>query len=188
MILWKFIVGLEGGLNLRGYVPRGADGTVAGHSGVSIADGVDLGQRNVSDLAKLKLDPALDRLLSPYAGVTGDAAAAFLARIPLVLTADQARQLSDAVHAANLPVLAHDYDAAIAAGAVVFDQLPDEPATVICSVAHQYGSLAKACPRFWRAAVAQDWGAVIAELENFGDAYKTRRYNEADFLRGMMLA
>lgn len=182
MILWKFIVGLEGGLKLTGYVLGGT-----GHSGVSIADGVDLGQRNAADLAALHPNPTLARLLSPYLGITGQPAVALLARIPLLLTGDDAQHISTAVHAIAERVLATSYDAALAPGAVTFDALPDEPATVIASVAHQYGDLAKACPKFWRAAVAQDWGAVIAELENFGDEYQTRRYKEADFLRGMML-
>lgn len=182
MILWKFIVGLEGGLKLTGYVPGGA-----GHSGVSIADGVDLGQRSERDLVFLKLDPSLIRLLSPYLGVTGPAAAALLARIPLTLTAEQALQLSDAVHANRAVILRHAYDAAIAPGSPGFDEIPDEAATVIGSVAYQYGDLAKSCPKFWHASTAHDWGAVIAELENFGDEYPTRRYKEADFLRGMML-
>lgn len=46
---WKFIAAREGAEVLIGYVPM-KNGKVFGISGVTIATGVDLGQRNESDL------------------------------------------------------------------------------------------------------------------------------------------
>jgi hypothetical protein len=41
---WDFISKREGGLKTTGYVPKGSDGKAAGHSGVTIGVGVDIGQ------------------------------------------------------------------------------------------------------------------------------------------------
>ena len=49
---WNFIQKQEGN-KLQGYVPEDAEGNPIGKSGVTIAAGFDLGQRNSSDLKGL---------------------------------------------------------------------------------------------------------------------------------------
>ena len=50
---YKFISDLEGGSKTTGYVPAAS----VSKSGITIATGFDLGQRNESDLKSLKIDP-----------------------------------------------------------------------------------------------------------------------------------
>jgi GH24 family phage-related lysozyme (muramidase) len=49
----------------------------------------------------------------------------------------------------------------------------------LASVSFQYGALSVAAPKFWKAAVSQDWNEVSKILKAFGDVYKTRRNKEA---------
>lgn len=187
MIDWEFIEALEGGVRLVGYVPH-ADGVPIEHSGVTICDGIDLGQYGFSDFKAMGLavSPVVT-LCGPYLGVRGTAAAALLADLPLTLTAAQAERLSAAVHTHHADRLRTAYDHGISPGSATFDQIPSEAATVLASVAYQYGNLVHECPRFWHAALAADWGGMIDELENFGDNFKSRRYKEAEYLRAIVL-
>jgi hypothetical protein len=64
-----------------------------------------------------------------------------------------------------------------------FEDLPGEAQTAIASVAFQYGTrLSFRTPKFWKAAVSQDWKETTKVLRNFGDVYPTRRGLEADLL------
>ena len=54
-------------------------------------------------------------------------------------------------------------------------------ATVIASVAFQYGKLEKETPNFWRQVTNDDWGAAVKNLRNFGDRTPTRRNKEANY-------
>jgi len=63
----KFLSDLEGGSQTSGYVPA----AMKSKSGVTIATGFDLGQRNENDLKSLKLDTALISKLKPYLGKKG---------------------------------------------------------------------------------------------------------------------
>jgi len=64
-----------------------------------------------------------------------------------------------------------------------FEDLPSEAQTVIASVFFQYGSLKSETPKFWKAAVSQDWKEVLKILRNFEDEYAPRRNLEADVLQ-----
>lgn len=175
---WDFISRHEGGCILTGYVPAAA----TSKSGVTVATGVDLGQRSSRDLQMLGLPVKLQSRLAPYCGLKGAAAARALLDLPLRLTAEEARQLDQAVARPLFDTLRKSYDAA--AGAGVFDRLPDGIQTALASLAYQYGAhLQRRTPRFWSAAVARDWLACIRELEDFGDAYPTRRRTEAALMR-----
>src|SRR6056300_1160432 len=66
---WDFIGVKEGKRILSGYVPK----TKNMKSGVTIATGFDLGQRNLSDLAGLPQD--IIDILTPYLGIKGANAA-----------------------------------------------------------------------------------------------------------------
>jgi Bacterial toxin homologue of phage lysozyme, C-term len=61
---YKFIAEREGGRKTKGYVPA----AVVSSSGVTVATGFDLGQRNESDLTRLKLSTFLVAKLKPYLG------------------------------------------------------------------------------------------------------------------------
>lgn len=64
-----------------------------------------------------------------------------------------------------------------------FTDLPAAAQTVIASVAFQYGTnLDARAPKFWKAATTQDWKECIKILNNYGDAYPTRRKKEAALL------
>lgn len=180
---FAFIGSLEG-RRLVGYVPRGSDGEIEGHSGVTVATGVDLGQDHHGGyIDGLPISPALRAKLDPYMGFTGEDAADYLTQHPLILTEAEVDTLDAAVQGAHVEMLADRYDAAVGpVGLLPFDKIPDEAQTVICSVAFQYGDLARKCPQFWRAACSQDWAAVIGELKDFGDKYPSRRKKEADHL------
>jgi hypothetical protein len=61
---YDFISKLEGGRQTTGYVPD----TNTSQSGVTIATGFDLGQRNENDLIALNLPQSLIDKLKPYLG------------------------------------------------------------------------------------------------------------------------
>lgn len=175
---WDFISRHEGGCRLSGYVPAAA----TSQSGVTVATGVDLGQRSSRDLQNMGLPQALQAKLAPYCGLRAAAAQRALAALPLSLTPEEARLLDEAAARPIFNALRRAHDAATAPGA--FDRLPDAIQTALASVAYQYGAnLQKRTPRFWRAATRQDWTACILELEDFGDAYARRRRDEAALIR-----
>ena len=65
-----------------------------------------------------------------------------------------------------------------------FDDLTKEQATVVASVAFQYGNLATETPKFWAYVTSGNWVAAAKELRNFGDKYPSRRKLEANYLEG----
>ncbi len=175
------------GFRLTAYVPP------AGQSGVSIATGIDLGQMSRSDIDNLPLPAVLRSALRPYAGCRGSFAARVLTSAPLSLSQSEADALDDAVITRSVAKLRNQYNAAIGAEIAsdtrfTWDELSDVQQTVIFSVAWQYGDLPSRCPRFWSFAKAQDWPRLIAELEDFKDAYPTRRKAEAAYLRASLTA
>lgn len=174
---WALIEEFEGEGRLDGYVPD-PEGS---QSGVTIATGVDLGARSESDLHRLDIPDALRRKLAPYTGHKKQAAVAFLADNPLTLTEEETAALDNAIRNGEIEKLSAAYNASVGMGA--FDDLPDPAQTIIASVAFQYGNLPRRAPTFWRHATARNWEAMIAELEDFGDKYPTRRHKEAEYLR-----
>ena len=180
---YAFLSKLEGGSRTDGYVP--APNTSS--SGVTIATGFDLGQRNTTDLAGLGLPPNLVNRLAPYLGMQGAVAQQYLAKHPLRLTAHEARAIDRAVKSEHVTRLERKYLAsAIDANRTTFFSLPAEAQTVIASVSFQYGiNLDIRTPRFGRAVATQNWPLAAQELDTFGDAYPTRRRKEAGLLRSI---
>lgn len=176
---WSFISDREGGLATRGYVPRQADGTVIGQSGVTIGCGVDLGQHGAPTLAAWDLPDGVIEKVRPYLGLRREAAVKVLADAPLELSEDEAAALTAGARQMILLDVASRYDRA-AAGRRRFVDLSPGAQTALVSVAYQYGArLDLRTPRFWSRAVGGDEAAMRAELESFGDAYRTRRRAEA---------
>ncbi len=106
---WKFIAAREGAEVLVGYVPM-KNGKVFGASGVTIATGFDLGQRNESDLKRLKLSDELFKKLKPYLLKKKDDAVKFLKDNPLTITKEQAKEIDVAVKKLEVPTLRTRYD------------------------------------------------------------------------------
>ncbi|TLX50937.1 peptidase [Pseudoalteromonas ruthenica] len=175
---YDFISSKEGGRKLEGYVPAVA----VSNSGVTIATGFDLGQRNKLDLIKLGISQPLTQKLLPYLSLKKNDALKALKKSPLKVTPSEALQIDKSVKSQQIIVLVAKYNSATKTG-VLFADLPSEAQTVIASVAFQYGdNLSTRTPDFWDAATRQDWKMLILELRNFGDMYPTRRNSEADLL------
>lgn len=180
-IRWNFISELEGGQQLNGYVPA----VDQSKSGVTIATGVDLGQRSEDSIDALAIPGQLKTKLKPYAGLKKQAAVDLLAQHPLTISKEEADALDRAIKEGSVSEVRDRYDRAVANDrtAPKFNDLSEGAQTVICSVAFQYGSnLERRTPRFWRACTERRWRDVLAELRAFGDDYPTRRNKEADLL------
>ena len=172
---FSFIQNLEGTKN-QGYVPT-QDGKVLGKSGVTIASGFDLGQRRNADLIGLPGD--LIKKLQPYLGVKGEDALKLNAK-DLNLSDDEVATINKFAKNDSLKNLNNLFRNETGES---FYSIPKEAQTVVASVAFQYGDLSKKTPKFWKAVTNGKWNDAIAELENFGDKYNTRRNKEADLLR-----
>lgn len=171
MIDWGFIFAREGGRVLSGYVPA------AGSSGVTVADGVDLGTMGSRDF--LALPEGLQALVGPYIGLVGNAARKALSARPLAISDADADALEGPKRTALIGGLTFHYqrDAGVS-----FAALPDAAQTVLASVTWQYGTTWRRCPDFWAVACKRDWGAVIDVLRDFKDDFPTRRKLEAKYL------
>ena len=185
LIDWAKISQFEGN-RLDGYVPT-KNGQPFAQSGVTIASGFDLGQRNEADLVKLGFSAALQAKLHPYLGMKGVAATNYENVHPLNVTSAEARTISQAAHATTLAAVVTKYDSAVGVSGTFF-VLPAEAQTVIASVAFQYGNLATATPIFWAQVTTKDWTGAIANLNDFGDAFDTRRGGEAAILQSALNA
>lgn len=174
MINWEFIYGLEGGVQLNGYVPK-----APGHSGITVGAGIDLGQYPKAYFSSLAIPDELKEKLLPYVGLTGQTARYFLNSDHLELTQDEANMLMIAITDKFTAYLGAQYKTYSRDS---WETVPDAPQTAIASVAWQYGDIAHKCPHFWEAAIDKNWKVAIAILENFGDAYTTRRNTEAKYL------
>ena len=182
MIKWPFIEDLEGVAITVGYVPLGQSGHPLGKSGVTIASGVDLGQRSVAAWQRLGIHDLTLELIEPYCGAKGDAALRLLDARPLELSEAHVRELDNCLRDEFLRSLSARWGRDSADD---WDGLDDRQQTVVMSVAWQYGRPWDHCPTFWGCATSGDWAGVVAELRNFGDAYPTRRGKEADYLEAL---
>ena len=167
---WNFISDREGSRILSGYVPD-AKGS---KSGVTIATGFDLGARNLADLKGLPKS-IIDKL-KPYLGIKG-AQAQEIAK-NLNITDAEAQTIDEFSKTEAVDKLKAKWRAATGES---FDDLPKHKATVVASVAFQYGDLESQTPNFWRQITEDDWNAAEKNLRNFGDNYSTRRNLEADY-------
>ena len=177
-----FISSLEGGQQLKGYVPASG----VSNSGVTVATGFDLGARNEADLKKLNLSTALINKLKPYLGLKKQAATTALQKSPVAITKQEADSIDKAAKSDATNLLVQRYNAAVTSKQLTFSQLPKEAQTVIASVAYQYGDLASRTPKFWKAVTDQNWSDTVTNLKSFGDQYPTRRSKEAALLQAIV--
>lgn len=172
---YKFLSQLEGGNKTIGYVPAAS----VSKSGVTIATGFDLGQRNEADLKVLGLSLVLVTKLKPYIGKKAKDAQAIIKKSPLTITAVQAEEINKAVKKKHIEQIKLKYNSA-PGNKKKFADLPSQAQTVITSVSFQYGTgLNTRAPKFWKAVTSQDWAETKKLLNNFGDVYPTRRKKEA---------
>lgn len=177
---YQFISNNEGGQKLTSYVPQ------SGHSGVTIATGVDLGQ---NDPASLNIPQELKDKLEPYSGSAGPAYMAKNGRI--TISPQEADELDQGVDKPLLQQLIQNYDAA---SHVPFNQLPPQAQTVIADLYFQYGPNSgvlpptnpNATPVFWHQVTHGDWAGAVNNLRNFGDSYAPRRLREATRLEQLV--
>ncbi|WDJ86715.1 hypothetical protein JH274_12435 [Xanthomonas campestris pv. incanae] len=176
-----FIDSVEGGQQLTAYVPT-KNGVAIDRSGVTVATGVDLGSQTVESLTALGVDQALVNTLSPYLHLTGQAAMDAIKNSPLNITETQADVLDNVVRTNILNAVVNNYNNS--SDYADFYQLPAGEQTAIASVAYQYGpGLATATPNFWTQVTTGHWQDAVTNLNDFGDAYDTRRDKEAALIQ-----
>ena len=173
---FNFIMEQEG-FETEGYVPEAA----SSNSGVTIASGFDLGARNKNDLKGLPKD--IVKTLTPYLGLKGIEAQNFLDNKELVITEEQGKIINEFAKKEAVKNLKKRWEETTKTS---FDKLPKEKATVLASVAFQYGDLESQTPNFWRQTTNNEWMEAYNNLLNFGDIYKSRRKREAEYLKAAL--
>ena len=169
---FDFILKQEG-FKTQGYVPE----ATKSNSGVTIASGFDLGARNENDLKGLPQD--IVETLSPYLGLRGEEAENFLNSKRLTVTKDQANIINKFAKEEAVRNLKTKWEKATKTS---FDDLPKEKATVLASVAFQYGDLESKTPNFWNQTINNQWIDAYNNLLDFRDVYNSRREREAEYL------
>ncbi len=167
---FDFILKQEG-FETKGYVPDAENSK----SGVTIASGFDLGARKLSDLKGLPQD--IIDLLSPFLGFQGAEASEIAPN--LEVSEDQAKIINEFAKSEAITNLKTKWENATGTS---FDDLGTEQATVLASVAFQYGDLESRTPNFWKQTTSGDWVGAYKNLLKFGDRYTSRRLDEAALL------
>jgi hypothetical protein len=178
---WSFLVTQED-TKTKGYTLEPSDERFA-KSGVTIATGFDIGQHNEYELDRLfGARPEVYNLLLPYVGLKGAAAEAKLKEKPLDLGKINASYIDERVKSYKYNQLAESWNKANTE--IPFSDLPKHYATVLMSVAYQYGPtrLSEKTKKFWGHATSGNWLSVEAELRDFKDPFPERRVREADYL------
>ena len=149
-------------------------------SGVTIASGFDLGARKLSDLNGLPKE-IIDKL-KPFLGLKGNEAVVEAKK--LEITKEEGKIINQFAKRESLTRLKKKWNKD---SKIKFDKLSKEQATVLASVAFQYGSSFKRKDgtqmNFYSLALNNDWQGVYDELMDFKDNYPTRRKEEAAYLK-----
>lgn len=168
---WEFIHELEGKGVTQGYHPTT-------NSGVTIASGFDLKEKNEVFCLAIGIDEKIIKKLESYFGLTGNHAKRFAETLELTEEEiDNIDECSRVFYAKDLERQYNSYDPIIS-----FDELDQGQATVLVSVGFQYGKFSRT-PTFIQYATDGNWDAVYQELKDFGDNYSTRRNKEAEYLK-----
>ena len=147
----------EGGQRLKAYPPPAAG------SGVTVATGIDLGQRSVAELKDLGLDDSLIKKVTPYLGLKDTEAKASLKLKPLSLTKPEADALDTAVGGQIIASVAAQFKKD--SGGIEFSSLPDDARTVVESLAYNLGpELPRKLPTIWKLIIDDDWAGVQKAL------------------------
>ena len=175
----KFLEQVEGNKNDM-YVPKDKQGIALGKSGPTIGMGFDVGGRNENDLKGLP--PEIIKKLKPYLGLRKQEAIDFIEKNPLVITDKEKVIINAFAKKVEMEKLRKKWKETTGKS---FDDLNSKAATVVASVAFQYGDLETRTPNFWKQVTAGDWEAAKKNLYDFGDKYKSRRKKEAELLEGL---
>ena len=167
---FDFILKQEG-FETKGYVPDAKNSK----SGVTIASGFDLGARKLEDLKGLPQD--IIDLLKPFLGFKGVQAEEIASN--LNISEDQGKIINEFAKSEAITNLKSKWEASTGTS---FDDLSTEQATVLASVAFQYGDLESRTPNFWKQTTSGDWVGAYKNLLKFGDRYTSRRLDEAALL------
>lgn len=183
---WAFIYKLEG-RRLEGYVPRGEDHHPLENSGVTVATGVDIGQRDRAEIIRLFIPDELKRKLLPYVLLKGQKALLALKLKPLKITDNEATELDRAIFnvIVNRVEDLYNKDSCIA-----FDRSPAILQTVIASLAWNFGPNLNKMPDLWSLIVSHDYARLAEFLENFPGKQKeldSRRDKEAALIKKLIV-
>ncbi|MBD2024984.1 pesticin C-terminus-like muramidase [Leptolyngbya sp. FACHB-711] len=169
----------EGGSLTNVYFPSNAQSS----TGPTVARGVDLGAYSEADLRAAGLSEETIDKLRRFLGKTGDAAKQEVAIVPgVTITSHEADLLNQHALARIASTVEQRYDAARGTPGE-FSRLPDLVRTAIIDLAYQYGpNLPVRTPRVWQYLTEQRWAEAVHEFRNFGDAFGSRRKEEAEFI------
>ena len=147
---FDFILKQEG-FETKGYVPDAENSK----SGVTIASGFDLGARVLEDLKGLPDD--IVEILKPFLGLKGVEASEIAPN--LKITEDQGKIINEFAKSEAITNLKTKWENSTGTS---FNDLSTEQATVLASVAFQYGDLESRTPNFWKQTTSGDWvGALL---------------------------
>ena len=174
-INWEFISELEGKGVKKAYVP-------SSNSGVTVATGFDLKEKDSDLLATMGISEDTTNLLSQFFGMSG--AQAEEASMNFELTDDQVTEIDKASHNWYANQVKKTYESK--EHKIAWNDLTEAQQTVIASVGFQHGTSFKRKDgsemNYIKQARDGDWEALTANLRNFGDDFDTRRNKEADYL------
>ncbi len=134
----KDLAAMEGQFRTKGYTLPAKEYPSAG---VTISNGVDLGQWSKKELLAIGVSPALVEKLGPYTKETlrGAAAEKYLKVHPLTISPAESKHLYEKVFGRILHQFAEHYEKNRAPNAPHFAELPDKLKTVLGSMAFNMG-------------------------------------------------
>lgn len=174
-INWEFISSLEGKGVKKAYVPNE-------NSGVTLATGFDLKEKNADLLAEMGISEETTSLLSQFFGMSG--ADAREASQDFEISDEQVTEIDKASHDWYTKQVIATYNKHNPVKP--FEELTEAQQTVLVSVGFQHGTSFTRTDgsdmNYIKQAASGDWEAALANLRNFGDEFPTRRNKEADLL------
>ena len=191
-------LGRREGYSTEGYIPvegkgknytsNSGSGTIAGKSGVTIANGLDLGQRN--NLDDIDVSDNIKEKLTPYLEKKKQDALDELRKNPLVLTEDESKELSEAVERSYYNQVKNKFNKN--KNGRDFETLPNAVKTALYSLYYNQGSIG---PKALEAASNDDnYDDLIKEFRNYykkgskadKESAGDRRRIEADYMEKML--
>ena len=167
----------EGGGKPFANVPY-KEGQTNNKSGVTVASGLDLGQRETPDeLRNLGLPEKLVRKLAPYLGKKRGEAVDFLAEHPLFLTNEEIDLISRATMQNMSQNAQRQWDAKVKRerhrhpDAPCFHELTSDQQTLLFSRFYQNGSFERRHKAFFEAVMDNDWDRAIGALQREAENY-----------------
>ena len=174
---WGFIAEREGN-ETSVYVPT-EDNKVLGTSGPTVGMGIDLGAWTSDKLREVGVSEDLVVKLSPYSGKKKEAALSFVKANPLALSKEETDELNSKVKSSILDGIKTQFNKE---SKTKFEDLSSGKQTAVASVFFQYGMNKEKSTwpkNYWRQVTTGDWKGAKANLNNFQDAYDSRRKAEA---------